>query len=76
MLMLEPEMINACPGRVTVRGKANQYIVAAPLWPENSGNTELNKLMHDMNKLVRKIVDYAAQRQSEIPVSESGKSGD
>jgi uncharacterized protein (DUF302 family) len=65
MLELEPRMINACPGRITVRGEGNHYIVAGPLWPEENGNVELNKIMHDMNDLVRRIVDYSAAERPE-----------
>lgn len=60
ILELDPVMINACPGRITVRENGKQHIIAAPLWPEQNDNIELNKTMHDMNDLVRKIVDYAA----------------
>lgn len=61
MLELDPSLINVCPGRVTVRSTGNSYIISAPLWPEQSRNVNLNKIMHDMNNIVRKIVDYAAQ---------------
>jgi uncharacterized protein (DUF302 family) len=60
MLELDPELINACPGRITVRGKANSYIISAPLWPEQNTDNRLNELMHDMNNQLRKIVEYAA----------------
>ncbi len=60
MLELEPELINACPGRITVRQTGDSFIISAPLWPEQGNKPELNKLMHNMNKLVRKIVDFAA----------------
>jgi len=53
-------MINACPGRITVRGKGNSYIISAPLWPEDPGNEELNKLIRNMNNILIKIVDNAA----------------
>ena len=55
-----PGMINICPGRITVRGMQGSYIISAPLWPEHNDNAELNRLMHDMNGIVRTIVDYAA----------------
>ena len=60
MLELEPELINACPGRISVRGQESSYIISAPLWPEHNDNPDLNELMFNMNKLVRNIVDYAA----------------
>lgn len=60
MLELDPSLINVCPGRVTVRSAGNSYIISAPLWPEQNQNVNLNKIMHDMNNIVRKIVDYAA----------------
>ena len=60
MLELDPSLINVCPGRVTVRSAGNAYIISAPLWPENTQNTTLNRITYNMNKIVRKIVDYAA----------------
>ena len=60
MLELAPELINACPGRITVRGEETSYIISAPLWPEYSNNNDLNHLMFTMNKMVREIVDFSA----------------
>lgn len=60
MLELAPELINACPGRITVRGKDTSYIISAPLWPNESNNGELKKLIENMNNIVKDIVDYAA----------------
>jgi hypothetical protein len=60
MLLIDPALINICPGRITIRGTRDHYSIAAPLWPEHSGNAELNRLLHDMNGVVRTIVDYAA----------------
>ena len=60
ILSLAPDMINICPGRITVRGAQDLYIISAPLWPEHNDNAALNRLMLDMNGMVRTIVDYAA----------------
>lgn len=60
MLELDPTLINFCPGRVTVRSNGNSYIISAPLWPEHNSDLKLNKIMFNMNNIVRKIVDYAA----------------
>lgn len=60
MLELAPELINACPGRVTVRGRENAYIISAPLWPEPGTDPGLDHLMSGINDVVRKTVDYAA----------------
>jgi len=60
ILSLDPTLINICPGRITVRGTQDSYIISAPLWPEHNGNAELNHHMHDMNDMVRTIVDDAA----------------
>jgi uncharacterized protein (DUF302 family) len=60
MLELAPEMINTCPGRVSVRGKENSYIISAPLWPEQNVDSKLNLMMQDLNNQLRKIVDYSA----------------
>lgn len=59
ILSRNPTLINICPGRITVRGTHDSYVISAPLWPEHNGNTELNRLMHDMNGMVRTIVDDA-----------------
>jgi Uncharacterized conserved protein len=61
MLALNPGLINLCPGRITIRSVNDSYIISAPLWPEENDNIELNKLMHGMNNIVSKIVDYAAE---------------
>jgi len=66
MLELDPELINTCPGRVTVRGKANSYIISAPLWPEQNTDIRLNELMHALNNQLIKIVDYAALEWSKL----------
>lgn len=60
MLELEPEMINTCPGRVSVRGLEDSYVISAQLWPEQTANVELNRLMHELNNQLREIVDYSA----------------
>ena len=67
ILTLAPGLINICPGRITVRGAQNSYIISAPLWPEHNDNAELNRLMHEMNGMVRTIVDYAAADWPEPP---------
>ena len=60
ILSLSPGIINSCPGRITVRGTKGSYIISAPLWPERSNNADLNRLMQNMNGVVKTIVDYAA----------------
>lgn len=60
MLELAPEMVNACPGRISVRQTGSSYIVSAVLWPEDHENPKMKQLMYDMNVLVREIVNYAA----------------
>jgi len=61
MLELSPDYINSCPGRITIRLENELYIISAPLWPESSSNKELKKLMQNMNKLVREIIEFAAE---------------
>jgi len=60
MLELDPEMINTCPGRVSVRGKDKSYIISAPLWPEQHTDSNLSEMMRDLNNQLRKIVDFSA----------------
>lgn len=60
MLALAPELVNSCPGRISVRQDKESYIISAVLWPEDNSNPQLNKLMYDLNILVREIVDNAA----------------
>jgi uncharacterized protein (DUF302 family) len=60
MLELDPEMINSCPGRITVRQDNEKVIITAPIWPVDMENDELRSHMQHMNVLVREIVDYAA----------------
>ena len=60
MLELDPEMINSCPGRITVRQDNKKVIITAPLWPVDMKNEVLKSHMQNMNVLVREIVDYAA----------------
>ena len=60
MLELDPEMINSCPGRITVRQDNEKVVITAPLWSVDMKNEELKLHMQNMNVLVREIVDYAA----------------
>jgi len=60
MLELDPEMINSCPGRITVRQDNKKVVITAPLWPVDMKNEELKSHMQKMNVLIREIVDYAA----------------
>ena len=60
MLELDPDMINSCPARITVRQDNEKVIITAPLWPVDMKNEELKSHMQKMNVLVREIVDYAA----------------
>lgn len=61
MLELNPEFVNFCPGRVTVRGAGAATIVSAPLLPQNTGDPRLDALMKKLNTFIREIVDYAAE---------------
>ena len=60
MLELDPEIVNSCPGRITVRQDNQNVVITAPLWPVDMKNEELKLHMQEMNVLVREIVDYAA----------------
>ncbi len=60
MLEFDPDMINSCPGKITVRQKNELIIITASLWPEHIKNHDLALQMQKMNNLVREIVDYAA----------------
>jgi len=60
MLELDPNMISSCPGRITVRQNGNRVNITAPLWPEKMKDNELKLHMQEMNRLIREIVDYAA----------------
>lgn len=60
MLELDPDMINSCPGRITVHQRNEKVVITAPLWPVDMKNEELKSHMQKMNVLVREIVDYAA----------------
>jgi len=59
MLELDPDMIDSCPGRITIRQRNEKVVVTAPLWPVGMENEELKSHMQNMNVLVREIVDYA-----------------
>jgi uncharacterized protein (DUF302 family) len=61
MLELDPDLINFCPGRVTIRGGATGIVVSAPLLPQNTGDARMDNLMRKLNGLIREIVDYAAE---------------
>jgi uncharacterized protein (DUF302 family) len=71
MLDLDPEIINSCPGRITVRQDNEKVIITAPLWPVDMKNDELKSHMKNMNVLVREIVDYAADDWLLVYESES-----
>jgi len=60
MLDLDPDMINSCPGRITIRQSDDRIIITAPLWPEQMKDKSLKTHMRKMNALIREIVDYAA----------------
>jgi len=60
MLELDPDMINSCPARISVRQDDEKVIITAPLWAVDMKNEELISHMKNMNVLVREIVDYAA----------------
>ncbi len=60
MLELDPEMINSCPARITVRQDSGKVIITAPLWSVDMKNEVLKSHMQNMNVLVREIVNYAA----------------
>ena len=60
MLDLDPDMINSCPGRITIRQSDDRIIITAPLWPEQMKDKSLKTYIQKMNFLIREIVDYAA----------------
>ena len=61
VLGAEPELINACPGKITVRSEGNKYIISAPLWPENTANAKVNTLTAQMNQTIRDVVDFSTE---------------
>lgn len=61
ILELNPDYINYCPGRITVRKNNNHVIITAPLWPDDINNVELRQLILQMNSQVRDIVDFATK---------------
>lgn len=65
ILALKPDLINTCPGRIAVRATGAAHTISAPLWPEHTGNPELDRLMRDMNVVVKSIVDFAAEEWQE-----------
>lgn len=65
ILALKPDLINTCPGRIAIRAAVTGHIISAPLWPDHTGNPELDRLMHDMNDMVKSIVDFAAEEWQE-----------
>ena len=60
MLDLDPDMINSCPGRITIRQSDDRIIITASLWPEQIKDKSLKTHMQKMNDFIREIVDYAA----------------
>ena len=60
MLELDPDMLNSCPARITIRQHNEKIVITAPLWPVEMKNEELKSHMQNLNVLVREIVDYAA----------------
>lgn len=60
MLEYDPDMINSCPGKITIRQNDQRVIITASLWPEQVKNHQLALQMQKMNSLTREIVDYAA----------------
>ena len=60
MLDYTSELINSCPGKITVRENNDNYLITATLWPEDNIHPGLKRLMYNMNALVREIVDFAA----------------
>jgi len=61
MLELEPEFINSCPLKITIRDTGKDYVITAPLLPENTNNEEMNKLTMKINSLIREIVEFSAE---------------
>lgn len=64
MLSLNPEYVNLCPAKVTVREAGRSVVIAATLLPVDSDDRGLNELMQTVNALLREIVDYAAREWS------------
>ena len=73
MLEFDPDMVNLCPNRITIRQHNEKFIITASLWPTHMKNEKLKTHMQKMNALAREIVDYAAddwllvyERESEL----------
>ena len=60
MLEYNPSSINTCPGKITVRKNIDNYLISASLWPEDNNHPDLDRLMYNMNILIREVVDFAA----------------
>lgn len=64
MLRLNPDYVNYCPAKVTVREAGNRVVISAPLIPVTAADERLNDLVNRLNSLLREIVDYAAREWS------------
>jgi len=61
MLQIEPEFVIFCPAKVAVRGNGPEFVISAPLLPEDSDRPALNEFAARLNTLLRQIVDYGAE---------------
>ena len=57
---MEPDFINFCPIKITIRDNGENYLITATLFPQDTDNVALNKLATKVNNLIRDIVEFAA----------------
>ena len=70
MLELAPDFVRFCPQRISVYDKGEERIIFASLYPEDSPDSNLNKVTREVNAEIREIVDFAATDWPELERSE------
>lgn len=66
MLEEEPDYLNHCPARISVRENGATVLISAHLFPESGYNNALDEIIRKSNTHIREIVDFGARKWLDI----------
>jgi len=66
MLKIEPEYLNHCPVRISVRETRGKVLIGGHLFPESGYNQALDEIIRFANSDIVEIVNYASREWLEI----------
>lgn len=72
MLEIEPDYLNHCPARISVRETRDNVLIGGHLFPESGYNQALDEIIRNTNSDIVEIVNYASREWFELNEEPAG----